>query len=55
MLGIGLLRLAKQQRPLKPVRKERKKLTGQAVKADDVRVLVNIIHVSNIPTRKASR
>ena len=52
MLGISLLRLSEPRRPLKPVRKERKKVTAQAIKGDEVRILVNIIRSTNIPVRK---
>ncbi|KAL8612721.1 hypothetical protein ACOMHN_025372 [Nucella lapillus] len=52
MIGISLLRLSEARRPLKPVRKERKKVTAQAIKGDEVRILVNIIRSTNIPVRK---
>ncbi|KAK7488454.1 hypothetical protein BaRGS_00020239, partial [Batillaria attramentaria] len=52
MLGISLLRLSEPRRPLKPVRKERKKVTAQAIKGDEVRILVNIIRASSVPVRK---
>ncbi|PVD23406.1 hypothetical protein C0Q70_16675 [Pomacea canaliculata] len=41
MLGISLLRLSEPRRPLKPLRKERKRVTAQAIKGDEVRLLVN--------------
>lgn len=52
MLGISLLRLSEPRRPLKPVRKERKKVTAQAIKGDEVCILVNIIRASSVPVRK---
>ena len=52
MLGISLLRLSEPRRPLKPVRKERKKVTAQGIKGDEIRILVNIIRATNIPVRK---
>lgn len=52
MLGISLLRLSEPRRPLKPLRKERKRVTAQAIKGDEVRLLVNVIRASNVPVPK---
>ncbi|XP_046545533.1 LOW QUALITY PROTEIN: coiled-coil and C2 domain-containing protein 2A-like [Haliotis rubra] len=51
-LFISLSRITEPRRPLKPVRKERKKATAQAVSAGEVNILINIIRASYIPVRK---
>ncbi|KAJ8280040.1 hypothetical protein COCON_G00071060 [Conger conger] len=52
VLGLNLFKLAEPKRPLKPQRKERKKVTAQNLTHGDIRVLVNIIRAYDIPTRK---
>ncbi|KAJ8377128.1 hypothetical protein SKAU_G00077080 [Synaphobranchus kaupii] len=52
VLGLNLFKLAEPKRPLKPQRKERKKVTAQNMTDGDIRVLVNIIRAYDIPTRK---
>lgn len=53
MIATSLLRLSEPRRPLKPVRKERKKVTAQALDGKEVKILINIIRASYIPVRKA--
>ena len=52
MLGTSLLKLTERRRPLRPERKERKKVTAQNIKPDDVKILVNIARASNVPVRQ---
>uniref|UniRef100_M4ABG3 Coiled-coil and C2 domain containing 2A n=1 Tax=Xiphophorus maculatus TaxID=8083 RepID=M4ABG3_XIPMA len=52
ILGINLFKLAESKRPLKPQRKERKKVTAQNLSDGDIRLLVNVIRAHNIPIRK---
>ncbi|KAJ8278292.1 hypothetical protein GJAV_G00086040 [Gymnothorax javanicus] len=52
VLGLNLFKLAEPKRPLKPQRKERKKVTAQNLTDGDIRVLVNIIRAYDIPIRK---
>ena len=40
------------RRPLYPVRKERKKITGQSVIPEDVYILINVSSVYDLPIRK---
>ncbi|XP_023679549.2 coiled-coil and C2 domain-containing protein 2A isoform X5 [Paramormyrops kingsleyae] len=52
VLGLNLFKLAEPKRPLKPQRKERKKVTAQNLSDGDIKVLVNIIRAYDIPIRK---
>ncbi|XP_072192198.1 coiled-coil and C2 domain-containing protein 2A isoform X2 [Excalfactoria chinensis] len=52
ILGVGLFKLAEPKRPLKPRRKERKKVTAQNLSDGDIKLLVNIIRAYDIPVRK---
>ncbi|XP_007550804.1 coiled-coil and C2 domain-containing protein 2A isoform X1 [Poecilia formosa] len=52
ILGINLFKLAESKRPLKPQRKERKKVTAQNLSDGDIKLLVNVIRAHNIPIRK---
>ncbi|XP_029939889.1 coiled-coil and C2 domain-containing protein 2A isoform X2 [Salarias fasciatus] len=52
-LGINLFKLAEPKRPLKPQRKERKKVTAQNLSDGDIKLLVNIIRAYDIPVRRA--
>uniref|UniRef100_A0A8C5TLA4 Coiled-coil and C2 domain containing 2A n=1 Tax=Malurus cyaneus samueli TaxID=2593467 RepID=A0A8C5TLA4_9PASS len=52
ILGLGLFKLAEPKRPLRPRRKERKKVTAQNLSDGDIRLLVNIIRAYDIPVRK---
>ncbi|XP_053499289.1 coiled-coil and C2 domain-containing protein 2A isoform X3 [Ictalurus furcatus] len=52
ILGLNLFRLAEPKRPLKPRRKERKKVTAQNLSDGDIRLLLNIIRGYDIPVRK---
>ncbi|XP_029446608.1 coiled-coil and C2 domain-containing protein 2A isoform X2 [Rhinatrema bivittatum] len=54
LLGIGLFKLAEPKRPLKPRRKERKKVTAQNLSDGNIKLLVNIIRAYDIPVRKPS-
>ncbi|KAF4078510.1 hypothetical protein AMELA_G00199970 [Ameiurus melas] len=51
-LGLNLFKLAEPKRPLKPRRKERKKVTAQNLSDGDIRLLLNIIRGYDIPVRK---
>ncbi|XP_066919925.1 coiled-coil and C2 domain-containing protein 2A-like [Clytia hemisphaerica] len=51
-LGARLVQIFEPRRPLKPVRKERKKIHGQNLNSiKDVNILVNIVRAFNIPVR----
>ncbi|XP_074848612.1 coiled-coil and C2 domain-containing protein 2A isoform X2 [Carettochelys insculpta] len=52
ILGLSLFKLAEPKRPLKPRRKERKKVTAQNLSDGDINLLVNIIRAYDIPVRK---
>ncbi|XP_053109462.1 coiled-coil and C2 domain-containing protein 2A isoform X3 [Hemicordylus capensis] len=52
ILGLNLFKLAEPKRPLKPRRKERKKVTAQNLSDGDVKLLVNIVRAYEIPVRK---
>ncbi|XP_050400906.2 coiled-coil and C2 domain-containing protein 2A [Patella vulgata] len=49
-----LLQFGEPRRPLKPVRKERKRVTAAAVRGEEVKILLNIIRASCIPIRKSA-
>lgn len=51
-LGLNLFKLAEPKRPLKPRRKERKKVTAQNLSDGDIRLLLNIIRGYDVPVRK---
>ncbi|XP_074678255.1 coiled-coil and C2 domain-containing protein 2A isoform X5 [Strix aluco] len=52
ILGLGLFKLAEPKRPLKPRRKERKKVTAQNLSDGDIKLLVNVVRAYDIPVRK---
>ncbi|XP_016386999.1 coiled-coil and C2 domain-containing protein 2A [Sinocyclocheilus rhinocerous] len=52
LLGWNLFKLAEPKRPLKPRRKERKKVTAQNLSDGDIKLLVNIIRGYDIPIRR---
>ncbi|XP_046725486.1 coiled-coil and C2 domain-containing protein 2A isoform X2 [Silurus meridionalis] len=52
ILGLNLFKLAEPKRPLKPRRKERKKVTAQNLSDGDVKLLLNVIRGYDIPVRK---
>ncbi|KAF7652982.1 hypothetical protein LDENG_00089110 [Lucifuga dentata] len=52
ILGLNLFKLAEPKRPLKPRRKELKKVTAQNLSDGDIKLLVNIIRAFNIPIRR---
>lgn len=52
VLGLNLFKLAEPKRPLKPQRKERKKVTAQNLSDGDIKLLLNIIRGYDIPIRK---
>ncbi|XP_066527206.1 coiled-coil and C2 domain-containing protein 2A isoform X2 [Hoplias malabaricus] len=52
VLGLSLFKLAEPKRPLKPRRKERKKVTAQNLSDGDIKLLLNIIRGYDIPVRK---
>ncbi|KAL3869795.1 hypothetical protein ACJMK2_042432 [Sinanodonta woodiana] len=55
MIGTSLIRQFERKRPMRPKRKERKKITAQAIKGDEkeVKILVNILKAGDIPIRMA--
>ncbi|MBN3307485.1 C2D2A protein, partial [Amia calva] len=52
VLGINLFKLAEPKRPLKPRRKERKKVTAQNLCDGDIKLLINVVRAYDIPIRK---
>ncbi|XP_013080825.2 coiled-coil and C2 domain-containing protein 2A-like isoform X2 [Biomphalaria glabrata] len=54
MIFKALTRLSEPRRPLKPIRKERKKVTAQALHGQEVKILINIIRATFIPVRKSA-
>lgn len=52
ILGVSLFKLAEPKRPLKPRRKERKKVTAQNLSDGDIKLLVNIVRAYELPVRK---
>lgn len=50
MIGESLLGAFRSKHPLKPERKERKRI-AQGIKGDEVKILVNVIQAFNIPVR----
>ncbi|NXI95642.1 C2D2A protein, partial [Psophia crepitans] len=52
VLGLSLFKLTEPKRPLKPRRKERKKVTAQNLSDGDIKLLVNIVRAYDIPVRK---
>uniref|UniRef100_A0A4W6E0K1 Coiled-coil and C2 domain containing 2A n=1 Tax=Lates calcarifer TaxID=8187 RepID=A0A4W6E0K1_LATCA len=52
ILGLNLFKLAEPKRPLKPQRKERKKVTAQNLSDGDIKLLINIIRAYDIPVRR---
>uniref|UniRef100_A0A8C2CZM5 Coiled-coil and C2 domain containing 2A n=1 Tax=Cyprinus carpio TaxID=7962 RepID=A0A8C2CZM5_CYPCA len=48
----NLFKLAEPKRPLKPCRKERKKVTAQNLSDGDIKLLVNIVRGYDIPIRR---
>nr|XP_046248250.1 coiled-coil and C2 domain-containing protein 2A isoform X2 [Scatophagus argus] len=53
ILGINLFKLAEPKRPLKPQRKERKKVTAQNLSDGDIKLLINIIRAYDVPVRRS--
>uniref|UniRef100_A0A665VXR8 Coiled-coil and C2 domain containing 2A n=1 Tax=Echeneis naucrates TaxID=173247 RepID=A0A665VXR8_ECHNA len=51
ILGLNLFKLAEPKRPLKPQRKERKKVTAQNLSDGHIKLLINIIRAYDIPVR----
>uniref|UniRef100_X1Z7B6 C2 domain-containing protein n=1 Tax=Capitella teleta TaxID=283909 RepID=X1Z7B6_CAPTE len=47
----NLLKITEPRRPLKPIRKERKKVTAQNLQTMDVKILINIVRAFGIPVR----
>ncbi|KAM8887666.1 coiled-coil and C2 domain-containing protein 2A isoform 1-T1 [Synchiropus picturatus] len=52
LLGLNLFKLAEPKRPLKPLRKERKKVTAQNLSDGDIKLLINILRGYDIPIRR---
>nr|XP_061790325.1 coiled-coil and C2 domain-containing protein 2A-like [Nerophis lumbriciformis] len=53
ILGLNLFHLAEPKRPLRPQRKERKKVTAQNLSDGDIKLLVNILRAYDIPVRRS--
>ena len=51
-LGLALGKAVEPRRPLKPVRKERKKAVGQALTEGSVNILVTAVRAHNLPVRR---
>jgi coiled-coil and C2 domain-containing protein 2A len=51
MIGANLLKATERRRPLRPERRERKKVTAQAIKDNDLKILVSITRALYVPTR----
>ncbi|EDV23074.1 uncharacterized protein TRIADDRAFT_28071 [Trichoplax adhaerens] len=51
-LGASVGQLLKPRRPLRPVRKERKKIAAQHLGMMNVKILVNVVRAFDIPIRK---
>ncbi|XP_063747553.1 coiled-coil and C2 domain-containing protein 2A isoform X2 [Eleginops maclovinus] len=52
ILGMNLFKLAEPKRPLKPQRKERKKVTAQNLSDGDIKLLVNVLRAYDVPVRR---
>uniref|UniRef100_A0A8C4RQR0 Coiled-coil and C2 domain containing 2A n=1 Tax=Erpetoichthys calabaricus TaxID=27687 RepID=A0A8C4RQR0_ERPCA len=52
LLGIRFFTLLEPKRPLKPTRKERKKVTAQNLSDGDIKILVNVVRAYDIPIRR---
>uniref|UniRef100_A0A8C3G4Z3 Coiled-coil and C2 domain containing 2A n=1 Tax=Cyclopterus lumpus TaxID=8103 RepID=A0A8C3G4Z3_CYCLU len=52
ILGMNLFKLTEPKRPLKPQRKERKKVTAQNLSDGDIKLLINIMRAYDIPVRR---
>uniref|UniRef100_A0A3B4VCZ5 Coiled-coil and C2 domain containing 2A n=1 Tax=Seriola dumerili TaxID=41447 RepID=A0A3B4VCZ5_SERDU len=55
LLGLNLFKLAEPKRPLKPQRKERKKVTAQNLSDGDIKLLINLIRAYDIPIRRPQK
>ncbi|XP_077389607.1 coiled-coil and C2 domain-containing protein 2A isoform X3 [Festucalex cinctus] len=53
LLGLNIFHLTEAKRPLKPQRKERKKVTTQNLSDGDIKLLVNILRAYDIPVRRS--
>ena len=51
-LGLAFGKALEPRRPLKPIRKERKKATGKTLTEGSVKILVTVIRGHNLPTRQ---
>lgn len=54
MIGANLMKLTERRRPMRPARKERKKVTAQALKDNELKILVSITRALYVPTRVTS-
>ncbi|XP_070613462.1 coiled-coil and C2 domain-containing protein 2A isoform X3 [Erythrolamprus reginae] len=53
-LSVSLFKLAEAKRPLKPRRKERKKVMAQNLSDGDIKLLVNVVRAFELPVRKCA-
>jgi coiled-coil and C2 domain-containing protein 2A len=51
-LGLTFIKWLQPKRPLRPTRKERKKVTLQNLAGQEVKIIVNVIHAFEVPVRK---
>ncbi|XP_033609176.1 coiled-coil and C2 domain-containing protein 2A isoform X2 [Cryptotermes secundus] len=51
-LGLTFMKWLQPKRPLRPTRRERKKVTMQNLAGQEVKVIVNVIHAFEVPVRK---
>ncbi|GLH06303.1 Coiled-coil and C2 domain-containing protein 2A [Gryllus bimaculatus] len=51
-LGLTFMQWLQPKRPLKPARKERKKVTVQGLGGQDVRLIINVVRAFDVPVRK---
>lgn len=49
---MNLFKLAEPKRPLRPQRKERKKVTAQNLSDGDIKLLINILRAYDLPVRR---
>nr|CAD7605064.1 unnamed protein product [Timema genevievae] len=51
-LGLTFMKWFQPKRPLRPVRKERKKVTVHSLAGQEVKIIVNIVQAFDVPVRK---
>ncbi|XP_049861590.1 coiled-coil and C2 domain-containing protein 2A [Schistocerca gregaria] len=51
-LGLTIMKWLQPKRPLRPVRKERRKVTTQSISTTEVKIIINIVRAFDVPVRK---